>query len=63
MRSSSERPAALATPQRNEMRRKNKLSPISMLIAAIALTIVAMAGTLGNYAEAATALSSQRSSV
>lgn len=34
------------------MRRKKKPSPISLLITAIALTIVAMAGTLGNYAQA-----------
>ena len=36
------------------MRRKKKPSPISLLITAIALTIVAMAGTLGNYAQAET---------
>ena len=40
---------------KNDMRRKKKLSPISLLITAIALTIVAMAGTLGNYAQAETA--------
>jgi hypothetical protein len=48
-RSSLERAVFVVTPRINGMLRKKKLSPISLLIAAIALTIVVMAGTLGNY--------------